>query len=385
MSVYPRKDGRWGWGVTIDYDPVSGNPKRLQGICKSQKEASDKALEAASKFRQGAHVPSGRDQTLEGFLEEWITLYVKPNREPKTVSYYQGMIKHHLNPMLGRVPLRKLTPAMVQKLLVDKAKPFETESGEMRSLSPETVRGIRATLRSALTQAFRNGLVAENVAQRVSSPKQRQSTPKYFTEEQVRLFLSAASDHHLFGLFSLALLTGLRLGEITGLTWACIDLDRKIIDVRHQLQRVEGKLILKSLKTERARRKLHLTHLAVNILENERTRQAVSLESGQNDLGLVFLNPQGRPLEPKYVHTHLKAVLKKARLPEYSFHKLRHTNATLLLSQGVPLTIVRDQLGHSQIALTANTYGHAVPTALQEAAEVLERIVSRNGEAQPAE
>jgi integrase len=386
FSVYQRKDGRWGWGVTIEYDQVTGNAKRIQGIERTQKAAQEKAVAAAAKVKAGASLPQGRDQTLTQYLEQWLDLYIKPNREPKTVSYYSGMIKHHITPTLGRTPLRKLTAAAVQRVLNQKSLTFTVElpndGGTIeRRLSLDTVRGIRATLRSALAKAYKAGLVVDNVAQRTETPKGERKTAQHLSQEQATKLLKESKNHHLEGLITLAMLTGMRIGEVTGLRWDDVDFDAQSVRVAGQLQRVDKKLVIKRLKSERSHRTLHLPKLAQSTLQNERARQLLMSSSWRgkepfNPMGLVFLNPEGRPLDPKFVDTHLKALMVKAELPPMSFHKLRHTAATLALGSGASLSSVRDQLGHSQISITADTYGHAVPTALREVAEGLERALS---------
>ena len=117
-----------------------------------------------------------------------------------------------------------------------------------------------------------------------------------------------------------------------------------------------------------------MSETAKTILEGLKLDQSLKLRAGQNLMRLVFLNTVGNPIDAKYVDTNLKDLMKRAGIQPMSFHKLRHTAASLLLAGGLPLTVVRDQLGHSQIALTANIYGHAVPTALQSAANELDRI-----------
>jgi len=385
-SVYERKDGRWGWGVTTGYDSVTGNPKRIQGIEKTQKAAQEKAVTAAAKVQAGANLPQGRDQSVTDYMNDWLELYIKPHREPKTVSYYSGMIKHHITPTIGRIQLRKLTSVAVQKMLNEKSAPFTVDIGEgmtkEKRLSVETVRGIRATLRSALTRAYKDGLIIENVASRVETPQGERNTAKHLTQEQAITLIEAAKDHHLESLLTLALLTGMRVGEATGLRWDDVDFSTHTLHIRAQLQRVEGKLILKRLKSDRSSRALHLPALAVTVLQSEKAKQLMTNSSWKksepfNPSGLVFLNAENRPLDPKYIDKHLKALMASAKLPPMSFHKLRHTAATLALAHGASLSSVRDQLGHSQISITADTYGHAVPTALKSVAEGLERSLTR--------
>lgn len=389
-SVYKRKDGRYGWGVTIDYDPETGNPKRIQGICRKEDEAQQNALAALAKYREGKEQPQGRDQTMADFLEQWLDLYVRPHREPKTVKYYEGMIKLHIKPTLGKTPLRKVTSAKFQQLLNDKAKPIETknEKGEVISskrLSAETLRGIRATLRSALTRAYKDGLVGENIASRVITPKAPRKDPEYLDQEQVAKLVKTAKGHELETLLIVALLTGLRIGEITGLRWEDIDMEARTLRVQRQLQRIDKKLTLKGLKSASSRRTLYLPPTGMEALKIHRRDQFASLQNPKrprNDMNLVFLNAEGRPLDPKYVDKRLKQLMEDAKVPPMSFHKLRHTAATLLLAGGVPLSVVKDQLGHSQISLTSNTYGHAVPEALRTAGEALERTLRPNGTGQ---
>ena len=388
-SVYKRKDGRWGWAVTTGTNP-KGNPERVQGICSTETLAKDKALDVLAKHKAGKHIPTGRDKTLGQYLTEWIELYIKPHREPKTTAYYEGMIKNHIEPTLGRVPLRKLTSAQVQRMLNDKAKPFmvtpkpKTEDDKPepieKRLSAETLRGIKATLRSALSRAYKDGLVGENVGGRVETPKAPHREAEYLTAEDAGKLLAKAGDHPIDRLVVVALQTGMRIGEVTGLTWQDIDFENETVKIRGQLQRIEKKLTLKRLKSDRAARTLCLTKTALTALQDQKAVQVMQgtdrLDTEPyNPMNLVFLNLEGRPLDPKFVNDHLKAMMVKAKVKVLSFHKLRHTAATLMLAAGIPLTQVRDQLGHSQIALTSNIYGHAVPAALRTAAETLERVM----------
>jgi integrase len=258
-SVYPRKDGRWGWAVTIGTN-ASGNPQRIQGICRTQADATNKALDTVAKHKAGSHIPQGRDITLETYLDQWLDLYVKPHREPKTVAYYSGMIKHHIVPVLGRTPMRRLTSIQVQRLLNEKAQPFTVTVKDgttiQKRLSGETIRGIRATLRSALTRAHQDGLVSENVASRVITPKTTRKDPDYLTAEEINTLVSKAIGHPLERIVLLTLLTGMRIGEATGLRWQDVDFDRNTIRIQVQLQRIEGKLTLKGLKSPKANRTL---------------------------------------------------------------------------------------------------------------------------------
>lgn len=392
-TTYKRKDGRWGWAVTIGVN-AKGNPQRVQGVCKTETLAQTAAIEVLGKHRQGLEPQTGRDKTVEVYLNEWLELYIRPHREPKTVKYYEGMIKHHLAPAIGRIGLRKLTAANVQKMLNDSAKPFtikvkkKDEDGKfievevVKKRSAETIRGIRATLRSGLGQAYKDGLIAQNPATRVNTPKGERKDRDYLKPDEINTLFERAKGHPLERLILVALLTGMRVGELTGLTWENVDLDAKTLKVRAQLQRIEGTLQLKRLKSDNANRTLYIAPTAETAFKDQRAEQmiqkATMIDKGEyNPLNLVFLNPEGRPLDPKYIDKHLKALLASAGIRSMSFHKLRHTAATLSLASGAPISTVKDQLGHSQIALTVNTYGHAVSGAMKSVAESLERAIGK--------
>jgi integrase len=167
------------------------------------------------------------------------------------------------------------------------------------------------------------------------------------------------------------LATGVRVGEATGLTWANVDLPGKQCFITQQLQRVEKRLILKGLKTEKSRRAMPLVGHSLVAVEAEKARQ--DAEAYRNPLGLVFLNPWGRPLDPKFIDKLLKEALVRAKLPACGMHALRHTAATFMLMAGLNMHQVSRYLGHSQIALTSNLYGHVLTESMREAAETLQR------------
>lgn len=365
-TVFQRKDGRWGWAVTIDYHPVTGNPVRRQGICKTQREALDQAIAAREVHRSGKFVPVGKEVRIAEYLQQWMDLYIKPFKEPKTIAYYQGMINTHIVPAFSRVGITKLTAEQVQRLINEK-------SSGAKPLSANTVRGIKATLSSALGKAYKNGMVTENVTLRVVLPKHTSDQKRHLEEPEAAKLVQAAVGHPLEGFFVFLLHTGLRVGEATGLTWEAVDFDRKVFRVTHQLQRIDGKLQLKGLKTGRSKRTLPMSDSVIQILRAERASQLVS-QFGPNTLGLVFLNAEGRPLDPKYVNTQLKKLLAIAGLPSLSVHKLRHTHATIGLAMGTEMHLMKEQLGHSQIALTVNLYGHQVTSALRQNADRFDRI-----------
>lgn len=365
-SIYQRKDGRWQWGVSTGYDSETGHPARIQGTKPTRAEAAEALNAALSNLRLGLPAKAEK-QTLGEFMEGWLRDYAD-TKSGKTPRHYRQMAAHIL-PALGHVPLGKLSAQMIQALIGKKIQ---------EGLSARTVGHIRAVLRNALNRAWKFGLIVDNPARKVDLPTVERKEAVYLSVDEAAALKEAAKGHYLGNLITFALNTGLRIGEATGLTWASVDLERKQVKVTHQLQRPNGvgSLMLVQLKTRDSRRTLNLTEGALESLQNQRANRLLwaSVLEDADALGLVFTSERGTPLDPRTVDKKLKELAAMAGIRKpVSFHKLRHTAGTHLVANGVPLNVVKEILGHSQISVTADLYAHAVPSAHKAAFDVLEQ------------
>jgi integrase len=268
------------------------------------------------------------------------------------------------------VQLEKLTPLHVQQLLNGKI---------ATGMSPKSVRYIRGTLRTALNQAVHWGLISRNAASLVASPRVAHYEIQPFTPVEARSFLAAIKGDRLEALYSVALTMGLRQGEALGLEWQDVDLKLGYLRISKQLQRNDGKFELVEPKTARSRRTLALPASIVLSLRDHRLRQADELRvSGRQPQrwDLVFTTDRGQPIDGTVVSHHFHRVLERTGLPQRRFHDLRHSCATLLLVQGVSPRVVMDVLGHSQIAMTMNTYSHVIPELKRDAAQRMEELIA---------
>lgn len=187
-------------------------------------------------------------------------------------------------------------------------------------------------------------------------------------------------DDRLAALYTVALAVGLRQGEALALRWEDVDLDMGTLLIRRTVQRIDGKLVYGEPKSRTSRRTIALPHAAITALQRHRRRQIEEhLRAGSlwQDHGLVFTTHFGTPLDARNVIRWFKALLKKADLPDFRFHDLRHTCATLLLVQGEQPRTIMDILGHSQISLTMNTYAHVMPEVRREAASKMDAILAQ--------
>ncbi len=360
-SVYLRKDGRYSGFITLE------NGKRKYFYGKSQKDVLSQIRKALREQEQGTFV-TGPQQSIAQYLYEWLKVHKQVVR-PRTYERYEAIIRLHIIPTLGKLSLQKLTGQHLQRLYTQKL-----DSG----LSPTTVSAIHNMLHTALDNAIKLGILARNVCETVSPPRKFHKEIHPLAPEQVRQLLEAAKGHPQEALFILALASGMRRGELLGLKWQDINLDRGVLQVRRALTRMPTGLGYKETepKTKKSRRSIVLTSFAVEALKKHRDRQlAMKLVAGDawEDHDYVFCSPVGKHLSPGHdVLVQLKKLLQKAGLPDIRFHDLRHSTATLLLSKGVHPKIVQEILGHSEISMTMDTYSHVLPTMQKDAMKGLD-------------
>lgn len=366
-AIYQREsDGHWC--ATIDLGLVNGKRRRKTIYGKTRKEVADK-LKALHRDQAAGVTLASDQQTIKHYLETWLDQRVKRYNRPRTYISYKAIVDHHLIPHLGKHLLAKLTPEHVQAMLHTLA-----ENGR----APRTVSNVRAVLRKALNQAMRWGYVVRNVATLVDAPRTTTFSIQPLDQAQAQRLLDAVAGHRLEALYRVALSLGLRRGEICALRWEDVNLADATLRVTGSLQRVRGKLERAETKTLASMRTIALPPVLLRTLLRHRERQdeeRKALGTDWHESGLVFVSEIGTPLDPRNVVRHFKAALKRARLPEETrFHDLRHSCATLLITQGVHPRVIMEILGHSQIATTMNTYAHVLPATQREATQKIDAL-----------
>jgi integrase len=362
-SIYRRADGRWCAAVRL----ADGGRRVLYG--RTRREAADKLHAAMEARLRGASLATA-GLTTAMFLERWLTESVAPKVRPKTFDGYESLVRLHIVPAVGQIPLEKLGPQDVQALLNRKV---------AEGLAPKTVLYMRGVLRTALNRAVRWGLVTRNAAALADPPRYTPTEVRYLQLDEIRVLLDVIKGDRLETLFIAAIALGMRQGELLGSRWSDVDLDAARWHVRRQLQRRVGLVTYAEPKTARGRRTLDVPASLVAALRSHRARQLEErLVAGDQwlDANLVFSTRLGGPLIGTQVTKHLQHLAHTANIPALRFHDLRHTCATLLLAQQVPARVVMELLGHSQISLTMNLYSHVIPALRKEAAERMEVALS---------
>lgn len=364
-SVYRTAEGRWRASLMLSHpDGVQRVRRVVSG--RSRAEVVRK-LDALKREATGGYA-SG---TLTGaYLAAW-TEAIRPRLRPATHREYARHVRAYFGPLVD-VPLTALTPGHVERLL----------AGMLAAgLSPMTAAHARATLRRALHDAERDGLISRNVAGLARPPRVTRREMHPLTAPEVRGLIEGTTEDALGPLWALAVGSGLRLGELLGLTWADVDLEAGQLVVRRAMARADdGGWALAEPKTARSRRTVMLPVIAREALSGRRARQDTDRQaagSAWQDRGLVFTDAVGRPLRPPDVSDEWRRTRRRRGLT-VRLHDLRHTYASLLLGAGVPLKLVSDALGHSTIAITADTYAHVTPELRREAADAMDRALSND-------
>lgn len=359
----------WAGVVDLPPDPVTGKRRQKRVTAKTRRECEEKIRALLDQVDDGEAVGHER-LTLAEFAAQWLEA-VEPSLRPSTFRRYADMLRVHILPQLGTRQLAKLTPSDLQRFYANRL-----ASG----LSSTTVHHLHVMLHRVLKQAERWGVVSRNVGSMVDAPRRTFPEITTWNLEQVNRFF-AVSDKHEFGaLWRLALLTGMRRGELLGLKWEDLDLDRGTLAVRRTLSRgKEGRWELGQPKTAAGRRSIALPASCVTSLRKHRARQnAERLRLGElwEDHGLVFTNRTGNMLHVNSLAHAFGKLTAASGLPVIRFHDLRHTSATLLLAQGVHPKIVQERLGHADITMTLNRYSHVTPDMQRRAADTLDAALS---------
>jgi integrase len=365
-SIARHPDGRWWARVMLP----NGKRKALYG--KTREEVSKKLTAALRDLHQGLPIVSER-QTVAEFLTRWLNETARHPLRPGTFRRYEELIPLHALPTLGRLVLSRLTPQHLSQL-------YGAQLAE--GLSPRTVEFLHRTVHCALREALLWGLIVRNPADAVKAPKRKRPPIQPLDQEHAQALLRAAEGDPLEALYVVAVMVGMRQGELLGLQWADVDWERGCLHVRHTLQwGKRGEWRLEEPKTGHSRRTIRLPASALRALKAHRARQVeqrLALGPHWHEHDLVFTNAVGRPIDPCGLsHRGFPRLLKRAGLDPIRFHDLRHTYATLALLNGEKPKVVQETLGHASITLTMDTYSHLLPDMQEDAAARMESLLGR--------
>jgi integrase len=372
--IRERGPGTWAVVIQVGRYP-NGRPRyRWYTVKGGKRDAQRELNRLLAEMQAGSHVEPTR-LTLAQYLEQWLRDYAKATVSARTYERYEEIVTKHLTPALGKHLLARLTPLQVQGYYTQ-ALASGRRDGK-GGLSKQTVLHHHRLLHTALAQAVRWQLVARNVAEAVEPPRPDELETAVVDVEAAGRLLEIASGGRLYLPVLLTLMTGMRLGEVLGLRWEDVDLKNGVLRVRQALEQTRAGLAFKAPKTHRSKRPVALPSLLVDALvwhRGEQERVRTLLGSAWQEYGLVCSREDGAPWPPKLLSKAFEHLASRAGMPEVRFHDLRHSHASQLLQQGIPLKVVSERLGHARASTTLDIYSHLLPGMQEEAARRVDEL-----------
>jgi len=367
--IRQRSKGSWTIWIDVGRDPETGKRKQQTLTVRGSKKDAERELRAIlARIEGGAYVKPTK-LTVGEYLEQWLQSYVATHATPKTQARYEGIVKAHLIPAFGSLPLTALQPQRIQDYYSQAFKSGRKDGNG--GLSAQTVRYHHMVLYEALKHAVKHGLLTRNVAEAVDPPTLERREIAILDSDRVRILLQAAEGTPYYACIFTAVYTGLRRSELLGLRWCDIDLDLAMLSVTQTLHQLKnGTYIFGKPKTRGSRRQIALSPALAILLREHKAKQELDrmlLGKLLSPMDLVFSHLDSRPLRPNTVSRAFERLARSLGFKGIRFHDLRHAHATLMLKQGIHPKIVSERLGHSSVAITLDIYSHVLP-GLQESA-----------------
>lgn len=381
----------------MGHDPGTGKPVRKSVYGKTQKEVRQKLAQAVAAVDNKAYREPCK-MTLGEWLDIWADTYLE-GVKPRTVKIYRDDIRLHIKPYLAAVKLGELDTHTVQKyfntLLTsgkkvperDKAGKIVKKDGktvyETAPLSAKTVKNVHGVLHGALRQAVINRYIPLNPADGdfCKLPKVQKEEIKPLDEKQIADFMKAIQGNRFEDAFLVTLFTGLRQGELLGLTWDCVDFDNGILTISKQMQLHQDKDMkayqLVPTKNSKART-ITAAPFVMECLKHRKIEQAKErLLAGPlwQQSGLVFTDATGNHITKPTLYRAFKKAAASIGRPDARFHDLRHSYAVAALRSGDDIKTVQGNLGHATAAFTLDVYGHVTDQMKQDSASRMEQFI----------
>lgn len=384
MKGHIRERSPGHWAIVLDLrDTVTGKRRRKwHSFAGTKRQAQIECSRLISELSGSLYVEPGRI-TVAQFLDRWLE-DVKTRVSAKTYERYSEIVHKNINPLLGAVVLTRLRPMQISDAYA-KALSAGRRNGR-GGLAPSTVRYMHVILKAAMQQAVRWQVLARNPVDAVDSPKIERGAMTTYDLLQTADLIAATRGTRMAITVILAVLCGLRRGEIAALRWRNINLDAAQLAVTESAEQTKAGVRYKKPKSGKGRT-VALSARVVSALRAHRVLQAEELlKLGVALTGETFVAAQadGSLLQPRTI-THQWQILlaNNKTLPRIRFHDLRHAHATHMLSSGVHPKIASERLGHSKVGITMDLYSHVMPGMQEDAAarvdRALEDVINRRG------
>jgi integrase len=384
MKGHIRERSPGHWAIVLEIrDPTTGRRKRKwHALTGTKRAAQDECARLIAELNGGLYIEPAKI-TVGQFLDRWLE-HMKALVSPRTHERYGELVAKNLKPLLGAVLVTKLRPMQISEAYA-KALSGGRRDGK-GGLAPSTVRYLHVILKASLRQAVRWQVLVRNPVEAVDPPKSERAAMTTYDLAQTVDLIDAARGTRMTITVILAVLCGLRRGEIAALRWRNVNLGAGQLAVTESAEQTGAGVRYKKPKSGKGRT-VALSARVVNELRSHRVAQAqelLKLGVALTDDAFVVARADGSPLQPRTITQQWYQLLASNKaLPRIRFHDLRHAHATHMLSSGVHPKIASERLGHSKVGITMDLYSHVMPGMQEDAAarvdRDLEEVINRRG------
>lgn len=364
-TIRQRPDGRWEARYTTGRDPGTGKQVQRSIYGSSQREVRRKLTQITTAIDSGTYQATSKI-TVSAWFREWLDTFCKNKVKPLTLQSYESVIKNHITPAVGAMPLQAVKGTHIQKI-------YNTMTAA--GLSGKTVKNVSAVLHKAFSVALKQGMIAANPCEGAELPKAERHEITPLADEDIPRFLEAIDASPMRNAYALCLFAGLREGECLGLSWGQVDFQRGRITVSQQLQKDKakgGKYYIAPTTKSGKPRTIEPPPIAFEYLRAEKVRQAKNrLAAGavwSNHDDLVFTDGAGKHYAVSTFYKSFKRIAASIGRPDARPHDLRHTAATVAIASGADVKSVQDMLGHATASFTLNVYAHTSEQMMKDTA-----------------
>ena len=392
-SIEKRGNNSWRLVVEIGYDAAGKRIKRYKTVkvddpallrtTKRLKEfLNDELLKFKIEVEAGEYIAPEK-MTFAAFVQEWRTKYAERHLAEKTLILYESHLKNRILPQFGHMRLDQIKPLHILEFLETLSRTGDRMGFSKGKVSSGTIEVVHRVLKNIFTRAVEWKLLKENPVAKIKKPRVKHKEVRPYDEQEIKLLLIALQQApiHWRVMITLALITGLRRGELLGLEWHHVDWETGVISVEQSVTLSPGgEAHVKEPKTKGSRRKVAIPPAMLRELQEYRSYKMDEFEKigdrwQGNGRYFVFSHPDGKAFHQERPYLWFREFLKKKGLRYIRFHDLRHTSATLLINQGIHAKVISERLGHGNIGTTMNVYGHVLSAADQSAADKFESVL----------
>lgn len=369
------------WYYYHDIITEDGKRKKIERrVGKDMAEAQSALRKSIDNYENGFIEP--KKENIQDYLSEWLEDYIKVSRKINTYFRYKEITNNNIIPYIGNKLLKDLKPVFIERMIL---------ANKKKGLSGTTLQCIYGVLNSALNRAVKLQIIANNPCKYVERPKREKFVANVLSVEEYKSILDSLNiknynDYIFFIALKIELELGLRRGELGGLQWKDIDFKNNLISIHTNLIYSDSQVFVDTTKTIESERTLTASKYLMEMLSKHKVKQAenrlkygphyIKNKFNDKEYDFVMTWENGIYIHPNYyTHRWIKLTKKLKIDRKIRFHDLRHTNATLLLEQGVDFKVIQTRLGHSDISTTLNIYSHVNIKMQQDATNKLAQIL----------